>query len=156
MPPNYNVRESALFFHKLVDAVNEARSKYPEAWVTIGADWNGRDLQPLLQAFPDLSKIATPPTRADATLDIVVSNYINHLQEVRVNHALQPDDSLGNSAADSDHSIVKIQALLPRPKAFVWEVYEYMKVTKEGSDRLVGLLNNMDWSPVEDLSLIHI
>ena len=45
-----------------------------------------------------------------------------------------------------------IRDRLPRPKAFVWEVFEYLKITKSGSDRLVDMLNNQTWSSVYDLS----
>ena len=39
-----------------------------------------------------------------------------------------------------------------RPKAFVWETYEYLKITKQGSDEIVSLLNELTWEEVEELA----
>ena len=73
LPPRYTALENAQFMNKLVDVINEARSKFPEAWITIGGDWNGRPLRPILQAFPDLGQVTTGPTREDSVLDIIIT-----------------------------------------------------------------------------------
>ena len=59
IPPSYNALDNARFFDKLADAVSEARTKFPEAWITVGGDWNRRDLKPVLDVFPDLKLIAS-------------------------------------------------------------------------------------------------
>ena len=79
LPPSYNAAQNAHFFDKLTDAISEARSKHPESWVTIGGDWNNRDLGPILSLFPDLAPVRSGPTRKTATLDIQMTNYVDHI-----------------------------------------------------------------------------
>ena len=115
LPPSYTASENRLFFDVLTDAVSEAHSKFPESWVTIGGDWNNRALDPVLDLFPDLSIIPSAPTRKDATLDVVVANYKDHIIAVKVNHPLESEDG-----SVSDHGVLQIDSILPRPRSFTW------------------------------------
>ena len=42
--------------------------------------------------------------------------------------------------------------VLPRPRAYVWEVHQYLQTSKEGDDRLVQLLGQQDWASVKILA----
>ena len=85
-----------------------------------------------------------------------------------VNHPLESEED-----TTSDHGILQVDSILPRPIAFVWEVHEYLKTSKEGDQKMAGLLTNCNWASVKalapnnddmalefhrvlDLSLIHI
>ena len=61
IPPSYNSRQNKEFFDALTDAISEARSAVPDAWITIGGDWNGRSLGDISKLFPDLVEIPSPP-----------------------------------------------------------------------------------------------
>ena len=147
LPPSLTAADSGAFMDRLTDAVSEARSKKTDSWITIGGDWNGRCLEPILQIFPDIQITQSGPTRNDATLDILLTNYSQLHESVTVNAPLESE--LGTV---SDHGILDVRSLLSRPQSYVWEVHEYLKVTKEGSDKLVERLNNMDWEQVESLA----
>ena len=97
--------------------------------------------------FPDLRIIASGPTRLHATLDILLTNYAEHGTDVSVNHALEAEDG-----RKSDHRILMVNNILPRPRAFTWEVHEYLKTSREGDSKLIGLLNNRDWGSVQVLA----
>ena len=88
LPPNYTRDQTISFFDTLVNAISEARSKYPGSWVSIGGDWNERSLSPLAVNFPDLDWTQSPPTRKNKTLDILVTNYRPHIENVTVNACL--------------------------------------------------------------------
>ena len=145
-PIIYSVPKFPIFY-KLADAISEARSKHPESWITIGGDWNNRDLTPVLSLFPDLSPVDSGPTRKNATLDIQMTNYTDHVRVVSVNHALETLDG-----RLSDHKILQIDSVLPRPKSFSWEVHEYLKTSKEGDAKLLSLLGERVWGSVAILA----
>ena len=101
----------------------------------------------LEQMFPDLAKIPLRPTRKDATLDIILSNYYPHVKETSVNFALE-----NNTGQKSDHRILCINTVLPRPRNFVWEVHEYLKTTPECYKKFIDLLNAETWASVKILA----
>ena len=53
LPPNYSRDENADFMEAVCDSLLEIKRLYPGSWITIGGDWNGRNLSPIL----DLSLI---------------------------------------------------------------------------------------------------
>ena len=80
-------------------------------------------------------------------LDIILSNYGQYTSEVLVNHALESECGIV-----SDHKILQINSVLPRPRAFVWEVHQYLKTSREGDKRMVELLQGQDWASVGALA----
>ena len=75
LPPAYNKTKTSEFFEKLIDVISEAKAKNPDCWLTVGGDWNGKSLQGLLEAYPELVPLDSGPTRKNATLDIIITNY---------------------------------------------------------------------------------
>ena len=108
---------------------------------------NGRDLTEIFRLFPDISRVVSSPTRKDAVLDITLTNYTQYVERVMVNYALESGDG-----KKSDHKVLQIDSVLPRPRAFVWEVHQYLKTSKEGDKRLVELIQQHDWASVEALA----
>ena len=68
-------------------------------------------------------------------------------KKVSVNHALQTLDG-----RETDHKILQIETVLPRPHAFTWEVHKYLKTSKDGDAKLISLLNQLDCSSVQTLA----
>ena len=98
----------------LSDAINEAKST-SDGWFLIGGDWNGRPLNTILDLFPDLKIIQSGPTRKDRTLDTMVSNFNDFVTNTQTCFPIEED--IGQT---SDHQIVLVESLLPRPRAFQW------------------------------------
>ena len=63
IPPSYNSAQNKSFLDVLSDAISEARSKFPESWVTLGGDWNNRDIGSVLALFPDCLLYTSPSPR---------------------------------------------------------------------------------------------
>ena len=140
--PKLSKTDSAAFMETLSDAISEAKST-SEGWFVLGGDWNNRSLSGLLDMYPDISQLVTPPTRKDNTLDIFLTNLNCHIKTTAVCSPLE-----GEVGQKSDHKIVIFESLLPRPKSFTWEVHEYLQVTKVGSERFIELLKNETWQTV--------
>ena len=143
LPPKLTRQESADFFDVLTDAIAESRTT-SEGWITVGGDWNNRPLAPVLDLFPEIKKLSTPPTRKDRTLDILCNNFNPYVKNAIVCSPLE-----GEIGQVSDHKIVLFEALLPRPKAFTWQTHEYLQITDRGKERFIELLNTMDWSTLK-------
>ena len=127
LPPNYTRQENNQFMETLADVLTEAKSKYPGCRLTLGGDWNGRSLMEITDALPELQKTPTGPTGELATLDILLTNYRDHLVSSGTTYPLESD-----SLAESDHKVVLSEALLPRERAFSWEIHKYLQITKDG------------------------
>ena len=134
IPQKLTKAESIDFLDTLANATAEAKQT-SDGWFVIGGDWNHRPLSGLLNLYPDLKQIITAPTRKDKILDIVISNIHLHVKNVGVTSPIE-----GELGQVSDHKTVVIESLLPRPRAFSWEVHEYLEVTKQGSDEFVKRL----------------
>ena len=96
--------------------------------------------------YPELSKITTGPTRKDAILDYVFTNFPNEVLNSEVCYPLE------SSNKKSDHKIITYDCLLYRPATFAWETHEFLKVTEEGSEEFSRRIKNQDWSLVSSLA----
>ena len=128
IPPKLIKAESMEFLETLSDAVAEAKTT-SEGWFVIGRDWNYRQLKNLLDMYPDIKKIMTLPTRKSNVLDIILSNINQYTRNVQECAPLE-----GELGQTSDHKMVIVEALLPRPRTFSWETHEYLEITKDGTD----------------------
>ena len=80
--PKLTRQQSVEFLDALSDTIAECKMS-SEGWFIIGGDWNHRSLVDLIDIYPDLKQIITPPTRKNSVLDILVSNigpYIRNKQ----------------------------------------------------------------------------
>ena len=57
-----------------------------------------------------------------------------------------------NDGQTSDHGVLRIETLLPRPRNYVWEVHEYLKTTPDGDKKLIELLRTEQWQSVKVLA----
>lgn len=145
LPPKLNKNESQNMIECLADAIGEAKST-SDGWFLIGGDWNGRALGLLLQLYPDLAVVQTPPTRKNRTLDILLSNFGKFVVNTSTCFLIE-----GEEGQTSDHKIVIAEAMLPRPKTFQWEIHEYMKITDKGTERFKKFLDAEDWTVLQSL-----
>ena len=142
IPSKYNKAETTEFLDVLSNAITEAKMS-SEGWFLLGGDWNHRPLNAILDLYPDLKQILSPPTRKNNLLDIIYSNISPYTKTVGVCSPLE-----GEFGQKLDHKIVIVEALLPRSKAFSWETHEYLEITKRGKENFIELLNKEEWASV--------
>ena len=112
LPPKLSKKESCEFFDVLTDAITEAKTT-SKGWLVVGGNWNGRSLKTILDLFPDVKTLGTPPTRKDRTLDIICTNFPDFINKKVVCSPLE-----GEVGQLSDHQIVLFESRLPRPASF--------------------------------------
>ena len=57
----------------------------------------------------------------------------------------------GEQGKKSDHKMIVLESLLPRPKAYTWEVHEYLQITRDGTEHFKELIDKTDWSPLTNI-----
>ena len=60
VPPNYKKEENNKFMELLSDTISEVKTKSNGAWLTLGGDFNRRELDSVTDLFPDLNKVISP------------------------------------------------------------------------------------------------
>ena len=143
LTPKLTKAESTEFMETLSNAIAEAKVT-SDGWFVVGGDWNQRPMTGILDLYPDIKQIATAPTRKDRVLDIIMSNINPHsIKNIGVTAPLE-----GEHGQVSDHKTVVIESLLPRPRAFSWEVHEYLEVTKKGTEEFIQRLEAEQWPEI--------
>ena len=120
-------------FSYLVDCILELKGRYRDPFIAISGDFNGYDVASFLSDYPDLVLLETSPTRGDRHLDLLFTNFNEHIAESGV---LSPIES--DSGVPSDHRVVHCSVELQRFEAFEWIMYSYMKQTNEGNLKFPG------------------
>ena len=145
LPPKYTKAESSDMLDALSEAIAESK-KSSEGWIIVGGDWNNRPLNEALIMYPDIKILNTEPTRKDRTLDIIATNCLAYLIKSQVCHPLE-----GEYGQISDHKLVLAEFKLPRPRAFTWEVHEYLQITEIGKKEFIDRVNAIDWKDLSEL-----
>ena len=118
------------------DAISEAKAKANSPWLIMGGDWNRYNTKLITDTFTDLIKRNTEATRGTAVLDYSFTNFESMITESEVCFPLERIDN----ASKFDHHAITYECLLSRPASFVWETHEYVKITKDGTEKFGNLI----------------
>ena len=131
----------------MTDAISEAKAKANSPWLIVGGDWNRYNTSSISKAFPDLVKRDTPPTRGNATLDYVFTNFEEYITKSEVCFPIE-----SNTNNKSDHGTVVCECFLSKPATFAWETHEYIKLTEKGTNKFTELIREENWNSVLELA----
>ena len=81
----------------LSDVISEIQTKSKGAWLTVGGDFNDRDISEIKLVCPELELIKTAPTRGDATLDLVYCNYSDHTSQITEDNQFKQTGQIGQT-----------------------------------------------------------
>ena len=134
---------------KIRDALSEeiaaAKVSYKNPMILIGGDFNPRDISSYLGDTEPLAPIPTGPTRGDGVLDVVFTNFGEHVQESKVVPPLQ-----AKNGTVSDHKCVYIRAVFPPVKQFEWVVKYTHRRSKKADEAFCREMASADWSSVRE------
>ena len=74
LPPSIDASSLGNAFETLNGAVDKIRTKFPDAIIFVGGDFNRKNMSPFTSVFPDLKPINAGATRNGAELDQVYTN----------------------------------------------------------------------------------
>ena len=105
----------------------------------MAGDFNRRDINKAIGNFPLVKLIRTPPTRGNATLDLVATNMEDMLVDSGVTDAVASEEGVA-----SDHLTVFLSFRMPRVPQYEIEKYTYHHLTPEGSKKFE------DWLTIQE------
>ena len=115
----------------------------------IGGDFNGRDLDPAIDDFPDLKCIHTGPTRGDRTLDLVFTNLEgNNPSDTELISSVEKPLETDDGSKKSDHSVIYVRCLLSHVDRFTVNSFQTRPQTAEGHRRFENWIRSQSWDNV--------
>ena len=132
--PSLEAEGSDKALEELAALIGRFKSKYQSPYFLIGGDFNKRNVVRELRPYTDISLIQTPPTRGNNTLDLVFTNFDEHVTRAGVTdpiHNLQ--------GTETDHFTVFVNTKVPRVPAYQIETYTYLRQLR----RVMQNLNNI-------------
>ena len=145
IPPSQKAETTKNQMNCLADCIEMVKLEMNDPYIIVAGDFNKRRIS-ALDDFPDLAIIQTPATRRGAVLDVAATNIDGHLTaDIR--------DPLENEVGQkSDHSVVHIEALLPRLHQYVKTEFFVRKYTDEAEQQFGDLLLSQDWAGINQVS----
>ena len=115
----------------LIDGINKLKTAFEDPLILVGGDTNNRDLEAMMEDFPDIDLVKAPPTRRGAFLDQTACNFCDLI-----------DDTA------SDHSIVRTSAKFPNVHHFVTHRFRYQPISEKGKLEFIKMVTLHDWATV--------
>ena len=146
IPPD-SLAESYHAVLKLVgDEIAKLKSELNDPYITVGGDFNGRNIGEAIGDFPDLGELTCGPTRGSRTLDKIATNYNSECIEQKILPPLATEDG-----TPSDHCVAVVSTKLQHTHRFHWREFKTRKITPEGERKFGALLAAEDWNDVYHL-----
>ena len=143
IPPYYNADQNRSLFRYTNDAVLALKSKYEDPYIVFGGDFNRRKFKLAVEDFPQIKEIRTGPTRGNAVLDILSTNFNDSLTDSGVVAAICNEDGV-----ETDHGTVYASFRMPRVPSYSIEQYTYNHITEEGHNKFEDWLMRYDWAKI--------
>ena len=102
-------------------------NRYEDPYVIIAGDFNRRNLARAIGNFPQIKQIQTPPTRGEASLDLVASNMSEILLDCGVT-----DSIVNEFGVPTDHETLFCSFRMPRVPQYKIESYTYHHICNNG------------------------
>ena len=145
VPPKTTVKEYEEIALHVSDVIELAGEKLNDPYYVITGDFNERNIEKCTQDFPEIIMVETGPTRGNKCLDLMCTNFRDHISDVDVLPPLE--DNLGENA--SDHRIIVLRADIPKRDHFTKKRINFRPYTQRGEEEFGTLLLSQDWSPME-------
>ena len=130
VPPWYNADQNRSFYAYINDVIMSIKSKYDNPMILIGGDFNRREHKQCVHDYPEIKPVITGPTRGDAVLDIIMSNF----NELLVDSGVAPP-ILSDDGTATDHNTVFTTFRIQRVPSYSIQEYSYQrKALKPSAD----------------------
>ena len=97
----------------------------------------------MIQEFPDIQLIDSPPTRGNVRLDQTASNIADFIVDSTAEPPLESDQG-----TRSNHMSILIKARIPRVHHFTKTKLKYQPITEAGKEDFIRAVSLTDWSDV--------
>ncbi|XP_035676231.1 uncharacterized protein LOC118415630 [Branchiostoma floridae] len=122
----------------LIHTLDTIRRKHPLAGIILCGDFNNLPIQPLLSSHPELKQVVTGATRANSTLDLIITN---------VHHQYHVPDIIA-PLGSSDHNCILWKPKVSNQHSGLLPRIKHRLVTQERKEALGLCMCITDWSAV--------
>ena len=143
LPPWYNADQDRSFHNAVNKAIRAIKSKYDDPYILVAGDLNRRDIRAATSEFPNIKPILTGPTRNDAVLDVIASNFNSDLVDQGTTSPIE-----NSQGVPSDHNTVFAQFRMQRVPAYTIQKYSYYHITKQGYEQFGDWLREQSWEGI--------
>ena len=143
IPPWYNAQQNRSLLSYTNDVVLALKNKYENPYIVMGGDFNKRDFKAAVQEHPEIKPIKTGPTRNNAVLDILGTNFNELLLDSGT-----VDPIWSQEGVESDHRTLFNKFRMPRVPSYTVQNYSYFHQTEESHKKMGQWLRTVDWSPI--------
>ena len=137
VPPWYNAAQNSSMYNYINDCLVLLTARYEDPYIILAGDFNRRDIRKVTQNFIQIKPVLTGPTRNDAVLDIIATNFNKSLVDAGTTDPLQAD-TIG---APGDHRTVFATFRMPRVPQYEIEQYSYYRIDEKGTEKMKEILN---------------
>ena len=102
-------------------------NKYNDPYLILGGDFYRRNLLEAVREYPAIKQIVTGPTRGDATLDLLASNFNDNITDSGLLDSIFNLDNV-----KTDHKTVFVQHRMPHVPSYEIEHYSYYHLDQAG------------------------
>ena len=108
----------------IVDSINAVKSTYENPLIVLGGDFNLRSPDGIIESFPDILQLDTPPTRKWVCLDLISSNIQPNKVTIEKRPPLRTEDG-----RHSDHDSLYVRMSVEKKCRVKWNKYKSRKRT---------------------------
>ena len=125
---------------RVADVIRKVKDLFPDPFIALGGDFNKAKIEEASNEFPDLTIVNSPPTRGDAKLDLMATNFESDIEAVSLYSPLHTEDG-----KTSDHGVLIVKASLCQSDRFTTRRIQVRPRTKRGEDIFRSLISSNDW-----------
>ena len=146
LPPSLPANDSMLALDTISDIVAKIKQDNKSPLVVIGGDFNNFDICDSVSDYNDIEKILSPPTRGNATLDVVATNF--EVDDIRTAPPL-----CNQAGTLSDHAVLVVEVFAPHLHVYEWIKFRTRTITPGASDAFTSAFAAVDWeSEIGDMT----
>ena len=141
LPPALKAEQVRRCLRDVNDAVVHIKQKYVDPYLMLGGDFNKKDIRLALQDHSDIKPLPTGPTRGDSVLDILATNFNEHVRGYGTT-----DPIVSEADIPTDHLTVYASFTMSKVPEYKIEEYTYFHETPEGNSKFGTWLTKQDWA----------
>ena len=139
LPPSVSAADLQSAVQSLSDCTHQALTKFNDAIVIVGGDFNKKDVSLFRSSHSEMKPILAGATRQGESLDEIYTNMSAYI----ANKCIQRPLSKKNGV-ESDHSIIAAALKLPRHQKSKATSFTFRPITTEGVEKFRSLIVPFD------------
>ena len=135
IPPQTRTPKCDEIMQHIANEICKLKQDYEDSYIMIAGDFNKKNTKKAFENYLDINELEAGPTQKNEALDLVFSNFKEHVVQKKVVAPLETEQGL-----KSDHNTIYAEAALPASDSFSWKYITTRPKTKSGDAVFASLL----------------